>query len=186
MFRPGEYANKAPQNELETALRLLRLKLWTRRLVSDDELQFGNEVGHEPCIQLERLQKRAAPDRQFGVALAEKRPYKALKCLHQGRIGNVALVLIELACGEESSRWSNHHVQLIDDRGFSNAGISRDEHQFRRAALDHAVEGREQDVGLAFPAVQLLGYQQPIGGVMLAKRELHDVPVSVPLGKTTP
>src|SRR5580658_9891945 len=97
MFRPGEYANKAPENELETALRLLRLKLWDRRLISDDELQFGDEVGHELCIQLERLQKRAAPDRQFGVALAEKRPYQALKCLHQGRIGNVALVLIELA-----------------------------------------------------------------------------------------
>src|SRR5580700_920321 len=97
MFRPGEYGNEAPENELETALRLLRLKLQDRRLVSDDELQFGDEVGHEPCIQLERLQKRAAPDRQFGVALAEKRSYKALKCLHQGRIGNVALVLVEFA-----------------------------------------------------------------------------------------
>ena len=76
-------------------------------------------------------------------------------------------------------------MQLIDDRGFSNAGISRDEHQFRRAALDHAVEGREQGVDLAFPAVQLLGDQQPIGGVMLAKRELNNVPVSFPLAKTT-
>src|SRR5580698_3583166 len=97
MSRQGEYANEALENELETALRLLRLKLRDRRLVSDDELQFGNEVGYEPCIQLERFQKRTAPDRQFGVAPAEKKPYKALKCLHQGRIGNVALVLIELA-----------------------------------------------------------------------------------------
>src|SRR3984957_13413608 len=97
MFRPGEYANEAPENELETALRLLRLKLRDGRLVSDDELQFGDEVGHEPCIQLDRLQNRAAPDRQFGAALAEKKPHKALKCLYQRRIGNVALVLIELA-----------------------------------------------------------------------------------------
>src|SRR5271155_103445 len=97
MFRPGEYANETPENEMETAFCLLRFKLRDRRLVSDNELQFRDEVGHEPCIRLERLQKRAAPDRQFGVALAEKRPYKALKCLHQGRIGNVAFVLIELA-----------------------------------------------------------------------------------------
>src|ERR1700685_540752 len=97
MFRPGEYANEAPENELETALRLLKLKLRDQRLVSGDEVQFGDGAGHQPCIQLERLQKRSAPDRQFGVALAEKRPYKALKCLHQGRIGNVALVLVEFA-----------------------------------------------------------------------------------------
>ena len=32
MFRPGEYANEAPENEMETALRLLRLKLRDRRL----------------------------------------------------------------------------------------------------------------------------------------------------------
>src|SRR5580658_1601201 len=97
MFGPGEYGNEAPENELETALRLLRLKLRNRRLVSDDDLQLGDEVGHEPGIRRERLQKRAAPDLQFGVALAEKRLYKALKCLYQGRIGNVALVPIELA-----------------------------------------------------------------------------------------
>jgi hypothetical protein len=45
--------------------------------------------------------KSAAPDRQFGVALAEKRADKALERLHQGRIGNVALVLVELARREE-------------------------------------------------------------------------------------
>ena len=40
----------------------------------------------------------AAPGRQLGVTLAEKRPHKAsLKSLHQRRIGDVALELIELA-----------------------------------------------------------------------------------------
>src|SRR5580692_7096272 len=97
MFRPGEDADKSAKHQMEASLCVLWRKLRDRGRFSDDELQFGDEVGHEPCIQLERRQKRAAPDRQFGVALAEKRPYKALNCLHQGRIGNVALVLIELA-----------------------------------------------------------------------------------------
>ena len=65
-------------------------------------------------------------------------------------------------------------MQLTDDRGFSDAGISRDEHQFRRAALDHTVESRQQGVDLAFPAVQLLGDQQPIGDVVFGERKVVD------------
>ena len=180
MFRSGKYTDESAEHEPETALRLLWLKLRDRRRVTDDELQFGDEVGHEPCIRLERLQKRAAPDRQLGVALAEKRPHEALKSLHQSRIGNVALVLIELAGGEEASWWNKHLVQFIDDRGFSDAGISGDQHQLRRAALDDAIEGREQGLDLALPAVQLLGDQQPIGRVVLAQWELIDVPAELP------
>src|ERR1700679_272668 len=97
MFRSGKYTHESPEHELETALRLLRLKFRNWRRVTDDELQFRDEVGHEPCIRIQRLQKRAAPARQLGFALAEKRPHQALKSLHQGRIGNVALILIELA-----------------------------------------------------------------------------------------
>src|SRR5208337_1499661 len=101
MFRLGEDTDEAAEHELEASLRLLRWKLRNRRLVADDELQFGDEVGHEPCIRVQRLEQGAAPDRQLGVALAEKRPHKALKRLHQSRIGDVALVLIELAGGEQ-------------------------------------------------------------------------------------
>ena len=41
MFGTGEYANEAPENELETALRLLRLKLRDRRrpLRADDVVE---------------------------------------------------------------------------------------------------------------------------------------------------
>ena len=57
MVRPGEDADEPPEHQLETALRLLRLELRDRRLVADDELQFGDEVGHEPCVRPQRLQK---------------------------------------------------------------------------------------------------------------------------------
>ena len=42
-------------------------------------------------------EKRVAPTRQFGVALAQQRPDQALKGLRERRIGDVALVLVELA-----------------------------------------------------------------------------------------
>ena len=71
MFRAGEDANKTLENELKPALRLPRLELRDRRLLADDELQLGDQVGHEPSIRLQRLQKRATPGLQFGVALGK-------------------------------------------------------------------------------------------------------------------
>ena len=164
----------------------LRLELRDRRLLADDELQFGDEVDHEPRIRLQRLQKRVAPGRQLGVALAEKRPHQALKRLRQGRIGNVALVLVELAGGEQPARRHEHLVQLIDDRGLADAGIAGDQHQLRRAAPDDAVEGGEQGLDLARSPVQLLGDQQPVGRVVFAEREVVDAALALPFGQAAP
>ena len=71
MFRAGEDANKTLEYELKPALRLPRLELRDRRLLADDELQFGDQVGDEPCIRLKRFQKRATQGPQFGVALGK-------------------------------------------------------------------------------------------------------------------
>src|SRR3984885_422056 len=100
MFRPGKHTNESAEHKLETVLRLLRVEFRDRRRVIDNEFQFWDEVGHKPCVWDQRLQKRIAPDRQFGIALAKKRTHQALKSLHQGRIRNVALILIELARSE--------------------------------------------------------------------------------------
>src|SRR3984885_13263663 len=100
VFLPGKNTDESAEHELETVLRLLRVEFRNRRRVIDNELQFWDEVGHEPGIWNQRRQKRIAPDRQFGIALAEKRTHQTLKSLHQSRIGNVAPVLIELARGE--------------------------------------------------------------------------------------
>src|SRR6267143_6147576 len=77
-------------------------------------------------------------------------------------------------------------MKFIDDRGFAYAGISGDQHQLRRAAVDYAVEAGEQGLYLAPPSVQLLGKQQPIGRVVFAKRKGVDAPFTLPFGKTVP
>jgi hypothetical protein len=68
-------------------------------------------------------------------------------------------------------------VQLIDDSGLADAGISRDQHQLRPAAGDDAVEDSEQGLDLALAAVELLGDQQPVRYVVSAKRERVDTAV---------
>ena len=81
----------------------------------------------------ERFRQGVAPAAELRIALAQQLADEALKGLSQRRIGNVALVLIELAGGKETARRDQHLVQLVDDRGFADAGIARDQHELRRA-----------------------------------------------------
>ena len=44
VLRPGEHGEKAPENQLKAALRVMGRQLRDRRLVTDDELQLRNQV----------------------------------------------------------------------------------------------------------------------------------------------
>src|ERR687897_252337 len=104
MHRPGEDGDKTPKHQLETPLRVLGRKLGDRWLLADDELQLGHEVDHEPTVRAQRLPQLVAPGPEIGFALREKASDQALKGLRERRIGDVALVLIELARGEKAAR----------------------------------------------------------------------------------
>jgi hypothetical protein len=124
MFRAREYADEAPEYELEPRLCLLRLKLRNRRLVADDEFQFWDNVGHEAAIRSQRLKQRVPPARQLGIALAEQRSHETLKGLSERRIRDVALQLIELAGGKNPAQRHKRLMQLVDDGRFADAGIA--------------------------------------------------------------
>jgi hypothetical protein len=55
LVRSGKCANEAPKYELKTALCLLWRQLRNRWLVSNDQLEFGYEVDHEPPVRSQRL-----------------------------------------------------------------------------------------------------------------------------------
>ncbi len=157
MFRSSEYSDESPEHELKATLCLLRRKLRDRRLFTNDELQFGDEVDHEPSVRAQRFHKGVAPTTQIGVTLAEKRSHQAPKSLDQRRIGDVSFELIELAGGEKPTLRHQRLVQLVDDGGLADAGIAGDQHQLGPAAGDDAVEGGEQGLDLALAPVQFLG-----------------------------
>src|SRR5215472_3472331 len=104
MFRSREHADEPPEHELKAPLRVLRRELRDRRLFTNDESQFSDEVDHESSVRTEHLQKRVVPRAELDITPPEQRPDNALKSLAERRIGDVALVLIELARGEESSQ----------------------------------------------------------------------------------
>src|SRR6266478_6724483 len=110
----------------------------------------------------------------FRFALDEDLTDQGLESLCQGRVGNVALVLVELA-GREKPAWRDKRlVQFVHHRGFADAGITGYEHELWRTLSHDPVEGRKQGVDLALPPVQLLRDQHPVGRVVRAQREWID------------
>src|SRR5207247_861238 len=83
MLRPREDADESAQHQLETPLRVLWQKFRNWGLFSDDELQFRDEVHHEPSIGTYRLTQRLTPTVQLSFALAQQRADQALKGLCQ-------------------------------------------------------------------------------------------------------
>ena len=145
MFRPGEDADEPAKHQLKAALApCCGSSSGTGGCSPMMSFSSGTRSTISLTVRAQRLQKSVAPPAKLRVALAKKRSHQALKGLRERRIRDVALVLVELARCEEPTRRDEHLVQFIDDRGLANAGISGDQHQFRRAALDDAIEGGQQ------------------------------------------
>jgi hypothetical protein len=73
---------------------------------------------------------------ELNFALAQNPPDKTLKGLRHGGVRDVTLELIELAGGEQAPRQSQDPVEVVNDRGLADGGISGDENEFRLASRD--------------------------------------------------
>jgi hypothetical protein len=106
-----------------------------------------------------RASQGVLPPAKLGLVLAEKGPREASEGLGQGGVGDVALVLVELARREQAARRHERLLKLVHQRGFANAGIAGDEHELRCAIRHDPVESAEQHLDLVLPAVKLLRRQ---------------------------
>src|SRR5438445_10249794 len=77
-------------------------------------------------------------------------------------------------------------MELIDDGGLADAGVSANQNQLRLAAGDYAVKGSEQGIDFGFSSVQFLRNQQSIRRVMFAKWEFVDAMLRFPFRETAP
>ena len=143
-------------------MSVLGWKIRNRRLRADYEFQFRDEINNEQPIGVQCLLQTVAPTLELGLALTQQPADEVLKRLRQCGIRDVALVLVEFArC--KTAAWQNQYLmELVDNGRFSDSGISRNEHQFRRATCRDSIESGEQGVDLAFSSIQFLGDQQPV------------------------
>src|SRR4030095_10008986 len=98
---------------------------------------------HELAVRAQRLAQRLTPAADFRFAPGEELADERLESLRQGGVGNIAPVLLELARCEQPARRNDCLVQLVDHRGFADAGIARDEDELRRAVRYDALERAE-------------------------------------------
>src|ERR1700675_3040746 len=99
-----EHPEEAPEHHLEAVLRVLRWQVRDRWLLPNHELQLGNEIDDELTIRAQRLAQSIPPPAKLLLALGEERADKALEGMTQGRVRDVALVLVELAGREQARR----------------------------------------------------------------------------------
>ncbi len=162
MFGPCEHADEAPDHELETPLRVLCGKIDDGWLFSQNELQLRYEIQHQQSVRAQRVRQRLAPLAQLGFWFAEERSDQPLKRLRESRVGNVRLVLVELAGREQPARRHEHLVQFVHDGRFANARVPGDEYQRRIAGRYNLIKGGKQGLDLAGTPIKLLGDHQPI------------------------
>src|SRR3954471_15100050 len=96
------------------------------------------------------------------------------------------LVLVELARRKQAPRRNQRFLQLIDDGGLADTGVSGNEYQLRRATAHHTLEGGEQSVDLVGSPVQFLWNHQPVWRVALARLEFVNAASSLPFSKAAP
>jgi hypothetical protein len=104
MLWPGKRADKPPENRLEAVLDVMGLEFLNARLFSNDELQLRNQVDNELAVLAQRLPERAAPSAHLDFAPGEDLVDQGSESLRQSRVGDVALVPIELAGCKETAR----------------------------------------------------------------------------------
>ena len=180
VLRPGERAEKPLEHHLEAILRVLRRDLRDGRLFADHQLEVGNQIYHQLTIRTHSLPDRIPPLADFLLALTQGLAHKALEGLRQGSVRYNPLVLVELPRNENPARRHDRLVQLVYYRGLADARVTQYEDQFSYAANDDAIEGSQQRLNLALPAVKLLRDQQPVRYIVSAKREQIDVAVRLP------
>src|SRR5258708_11138552 len=113
VLRLGEHTEEAPEHQLEPMLRISRREFCDRRLFADDELHLRDKADDQLAVWPDRLRQGTPPLFHFRFALDDDLTDQSLEGLCQGRIRDVALRLLGLACGEKSAGRDKHLVQLV-------------------------------------------------------------------------
>ena len=115
------------------------------------------------------------------LALAQQLAHQVVEGLRQGGVGNVALVLVELAGDEIAAPCRNGLLQFVDQGGFPHSRIAGHRHQQRLAVSGHLFERGQQRRSFPLAPVQPGRDLEAIGHIPRAKHKRRNLSRCLPL-----
>ena len=181
MLGRRERAREAAKGGGETVVRLGRSKRREPRLRADHELDVRKDVRDQPAVVAERALEAPPPDGEPRIAPGEDEPDEVAERVHDRRVRDAALRLVELPGDEEATGRSDRGRQLAEQRRLPHPGTAGQEQDARPAIVEDARKCIDERAALPLAAVDLLRDREPVGSVTPAEREPQDRPRSLPL-----
>ena len=79
--------------------------------------------------------------------------HEDLEGLGQGRVGNISVILVELDAGEQILSWRDQFPQTVYQRGFTHAGIARDQDELGFLAGPDMLECIQKNSASLLPSI---------------------------------
>src|SRR5882724_9124902 len=114
LSRLYEHAQETPEHPSEAVRDVLGWDLRGEWLRADDQLELRNQADNELGIFAQRRLHALAPPEHFPIRAAQELSDEAAAGMHQRGVGNIALVLIELALSKPSPCLNQLPVQLLN------------------------------------------------------------------------
>ncbi len=176
-----ERSDESLERRVEALRGLGGIECRQRRLRADEGREFGKELEQQPAVASDGFVDLLSPAREFdGVAVQDLTDQSAQR-VGKRRAGRVAQGLVELAGDEDAMGLDDVPARLVNDGGFADSRIARNEREFQLAGRRHAVEGVEQHRRLVRTAIDLLRNHQPARHVLCAEAEVGDPGAVLPL-----
>ncbi len=184
VIRMRERAEKPLEHPVEAILGLGRVEGRDRRLRPDQASHGWDDVHDHLAARPHGGQHALPPGGDLLVGPREEMPHETLEGLPQRRVGHVPRELVELAGDEVTSALRQGAMELLDERGLADTGVSRDQHQLGGAGR-HPLEGLEQSLHLRFSSIQPLRNDEAVTDVVLSQRKIGDLASAQPRGAAT-
>ena len=153
MLRLRHRPDQIPQGIVEPVLRRNAVEFRHVRLGADNQFQRRREVNQHAADMPGGLLQGVAPDGQFGGRFRQQQIDKFLRGLHQRKVRDIALKLVEFALNEMPALHGDRFVDFIHQSGLADSGVSGDHEQFAPPRLTDALKGLKQLRDLRFSAI---------------------------------
>ena len=141
----------------------------------DEHLELGDERRDQRSVRPERLVQGCAPSRDVRVRFAEDLAYERLERFGERGVGDVALVLIELAATDPDVLHADRPHQLGDESRLPDPGVARHQDELGGARARPRERRRQLRARLG-ATVESLRDEHAMGVVVCAQRAYIDPP----------